>query len=578
MPKVFRLDMKTKSIKREELKEKYTDFGGRGLIAHVMNDEVNPKCDPLGGENKLIISTGLLAGTTGPTVNRLSIGGKSPLTGGIKEANVGGNVGFMLAKHDIKMIIIEDVPTEEEWFILKVDKDSNMHFVPASGWAGLNNYALVEKCRETFEGKISVLSIGIAGERGYKCASIQATDAATGHPARAAARGGLGAVMGSKKVKAIVVENPENPSRINYKSKRKFSDATMKVISSIRTHGLVGYAFTNFGTPFLTQVTNEAKILPVNNFSGKIVDVSVLGAETFKSNVLANGGKVGVACQPGCPIRCSNVYHNSNKEYITSGLEYETIALCGPNCGIYSFDTIAKMDAICDDFGVDTIEIGAAIGVCMDVGKLQWGDENGALSLLQEMVDGTEFGNVLGQGADYVGKKLNAKRIPTVKGQALPGYDPRGVKGMGVTYSTSPMGADHTAGFTMGVEGVDPFKKEGQVKVSEEVQIAAALCDNIMCLFAFAAVTSNPESFNALAEMMAARYSGEWSIEKLMGIGAQTIVLEKAFNDAAGLTGEDDKLPEFFYTEESPAAKTAFDVTDGELAEIFQGVKQDASG
>lgn len=578
MPKVFRVNMKAKSIKCEELKEEYADFGGRGLIANVMNDEVNPKCDPLGSENKLIISLGLLSGTTGPTVNRLSVGGKSPLTGGIKEANVGGNVGFMLAKHDIKMIIFEGIPADEEWFILKVDKDSNVHLVPANQFAGLNNYALVEKCREEFGDKISVLSIGVAGERGYRSASIQATDTATGHPARAAARGGLGALMGSKKVKAIVVDKAVNPNKIKYKSKRKFSDATMKVISAIRTDALTGYALPNFGTPFLTKLINDEKMLPVNNFRGETVqNIKPLDEETFKSTVLANEGKVGVACQPGCPIRCSNIYNNENKEYVTSGLEYETIALCGPNCGIYSFDTLAKIDSLCDDFGIDTIEAGATIAICMEAGKLEWGDEKGALSLLQEMIDGTEFGEILGHGTEYVGKKLGVKRIPTVKSQALPGYDPRGLKGIGVTYATSTMGADHTAGHTFGAEGIDPFKKEGQVKLSEEMQIGMALCDNIMCLFAFGAISSNPESFNSLAEMMSARYGGEWSIEKLLGIGAQTIVLEKAFNEAAGLTSEDDKLPEFFYTEESPAAKTAFDITNEELAEIFQGLKRGAA-
>jgi len=238
------------------------------------------------------------------------------------------------------------------------------------------------------------------------------------------------------------------------------------------------------GTPALVDVTGPKAILPVRNYSGEFYDkLASINREQFLSKLKANGGRSGKPCQAGCVIHCSNHYNDAKGEYLTSGLEYETVALLGANCDIADFDIIARMDWLCDDFGIDTIETGATIGVCMEAGKIPWGDGEAAIGLIEEMISGTELGKLLGQGTLVAGKTLGVKRIPTVKGQAMAAYDPRNLKGTGVTYATSPMGADHTAGLTMSA-ALNPISPLGQASLSGMVQSVAATADSFMCLFA----------------------------------------------------------------------------------------------
>ncbi|MCR4435324.1 MAG: aldehyde ferredoxin oxidoreductase C-terminal domain-containing protein [Clostridiales bacterium] len=570
MFKVYRVNTKTGSVSCESLKEDYRYFGNRGLIAKVMTDEVNPKCDPLGPENKLILSTGLLAGTPVTTAHRLSVGGKSPLTGGIKEANVGGNVAYLLAQHGIKMIIFEDMPAGDEWRILKISANGSADLVDASGYVGLNNYALVEKLYENYGKDIAVLSIGTAGERGSKIASLQATDATTKHPSRAAARGGLGAVAGSKKIKAVVVEKAAKRFEFPYADKQAFDEANKKLVEFCTTPGSPIAGMSMGGTISLLDITAATAVLPVNNFSADFFPAEKLekiNAKAWVERANKYGGKQGIPCQPGCIVKCSNVYNNSRGEYVTSGLEYETYALCGPNWDISDIDFIAEVDRICDDFGIDTMDLGNVVAVLMDVGKIPWGDANAVRDALAQMVEGkTELGKLMAQGTDAVGKAFGAKRIPTVKGQGLPAYDPRNAKGMGVTYATTPMGADHTAGYAMDFMG-DNTKKEGKIELSKNMQTVYTACDNIACAFCFPFAAENPDLFPALLK---GAYGGEWDIGRIMGIGAQTIKMEKDFNTAAGLTAADDRIAEFMYEEASPATGAKFDFTEEELQEIFK--------
>ncbi|WP_051273754.1 aldehyde ferredoxin oxidoreductase C-terminal domain-containing protein [Desulfotruncus alcoholivorax] len=241
------------------------------------------------------------------------------------------------------------------------------------------------------------------------------------------------------------------------------------------------------------------------------------------------------------------------------------VACLGPNCHIADLDTIAKMDRICDDLGVDTIEIANAVATCMETGKIQWGDADAALALLNEIDEGTEFGNLLGDGCEAVGKSLGCKRIPVVKHQAISGYDPRNTKGTGITYATSPMGADHTAGLTMG-RAFDDCGRAAQAYVSNKLQVAMAFADSMMCIFAFAhAVPGIP----LLAELMAALYGGDSDISRVATIGVKTLLTERTFNKLAGMTTEDDRLPGFFYRERSATTGSRFDINDYELEVLF---------
>lgn len=563
MSSVYRINTRTREITREPLKEAWKLLGGRGLIAAVMTEEVNAMCDPLGRENKLILCTSLLAGTNMPMGHRLSVGGKSPLTRTIKEANVGGTAATMLANHDIKIITIEDFPEDGKWFIVKINQDSSAELIPADDFVGLNNYALVDKCKARFGNDIGVMSIGVAGERGYKNSTIQLLDAATGYPSRAAARGGVGSIMGSKKIKAVVIEKAKIKNQFPYADKHRYDEARKKFIELVLNDPRAK-AIKSVGTLLGIMGTGPTAILPVQNFSGKLFNkISELNPEAFLKRMAVGGGRNAESCQLGCIIQCSNRFHDKDGNYLTSGLEYETIALLGSNCNISDYDYIARTDRACDDLGIDTVELGATIAVCMEAGKIPWGDTAAAEKLVQEMYDGTEFGKLMGQGTEVVGKALGVKRIPTVKGQAMAGYDPRNLKGIGVTYATSPMGADHSAGLTISYPG-DHKSKEGQVENSADRQIIVAACDSLMCLLGLGA------ALPFLPELMAGIYGGEWDRSKIMEIGFQTITRELAWNKAAGFTEKDNKLPEFFYTEKSPATGASFDIEPEEYASMFQ--------
>ena len=560
MAKVYRVNVKTKTIAREELKEDYRLLGGRSLISKVLSEEVDPTCDPLGAGNKLILCTSLLAGTTVPAAHRISVGAKSPLTGGIKEANSGGTFATYMARHDIKMIIFEDLPETDQWHLLKIGKDGTPELVPAGGYAGLNNYDLVEKLKGQFGDSIAVISIGKAGEMQYRNSSLHNIDFSTGYPSRANARGGLGAVMGSKKIKAVVIERNETPHVFQYADKERFEAARKKFTEVIINNAGMQW-LREIGTPALVGITGSVAIMPFRNYSGGFNDkLSSITADQFMNNIKSRGGKTGEPCQAGCVLHCSNRYHDPDGKYVTSGLEYETIALCGSNCAIADLDIIARMDRLCDDFGLDTIETGATIAVCMEAGKIPWGDGEAAIGLIKEMMEGTELGRLLGQGTMATGKALGVKRIPVVKGQALSGYEPRNLKGTGVTYATSPMGADHTAGLTLEAP-LDPLNPLGQAAVSSMLQPIFAAADSLMCLFAWFAAAS-PDT---IPELLAGVYGGEWDFNKVIDIGRQSVLREKAFNAAAGFKPEDDRLPDFFTTDKAPATGSVFDIKPLEL-------------
>ena len=569
MSKVLRVNTTKGTLKTEDIKKSSQYFGGRGLVAKIMTDEVDPKCDPLGPENKLIIATGIFAGTTISTVHRFSIGGKSPLTGGIKESNVGGTAGYLMAGHAIKAIVLEGAPSGNNWSVLRIDASGKPEIIPGAEYAGLNNYALVEKVKAKYGNNVAVISIGNAGERGYKNSSVQVTDFTSGHPSRAAGRGGLGAVMGSKKIKAIVIEPPATRKEFPYVDKAKFDAANKKLVDATLAEGSFARGFTNVGTISTVGMTGYTGMLPVRNFGGQYFGadrVQKIDGAAFVARLKETGGKNGVPCQPGCLVRCSNVYQDKKGQYVTSGLEYETVGLLGPNCDIDDLDWIAQADKICDDLGLDTIETGATIGVCMDAGKIAWGDKKAAMDLLQEMVDGTEFGRIMGQGTAAVGKNLKWKRVPVAKGQAMPAYDPRNAQAMGVTYATSAMGADHTAGTAM-MPFADMMGKPMRSGMSGRMQMGQAFTDSLMCNFQFGLTNSDP---TILPDLLNGAVGGDWDADKIAQAGRDILMLEQEYNKAAGFTKKDTRLPEFFYTEVSEATGAVYDMTPDDLVDTFK--------
>ena len=439
MKEIIRVDLGTKEIHVNDIGE-YNTHGGRGLTSLIVAQEVPPTCHPLSEHNKLVIAPGLLSGTTAANSGRLSFGGKSPLTGGIKESNVGGTAAYKMGRLGIRALVIDGKAEKGKLYYLLINKGgASLH--PADGYKRTKTYDLSKALRSKHGEKVTVISIGPAGEMLMPAASIAVTDT-KGNPSRHAGRGGLGAVMGSKGLKAIVIDDSGAP-KIEYADQEKFKAAAVEFRTALRSHAVTkpDGGLATYGTNVLTSIINEAGAIPTQNFRrGQFEGAEKLSGETMKDIIQARGGSTTHAGCSTCIIQCSNIYMDKNKNYLTSGFEYETIWAFGPHCCIDDLDAIAQIDRLCDDYGLDTIEVGVSIGVAMDAGIKEFGDSAGAIDLVNEIGHGTPLGRILGGGAALTGRILGVVDVPVVKGQSMPAYDPRAVKGMGVTYATSPHG------------------------------------------------------------------------------------------------------------------------------------------
>jgi aldehyde:ferredoxin oxidoreductase len=578
MDKILRIDMGAEGGPkvRTEPPGGYAGLGGRAMTSAIVAKEVPPLCHPLGADNKLVIAPGLLSGTTAAMSGRLSVGCKSPLTGGIKESNAGGQASQVLARLGYAAIVLEGKPKDDTLYKVLVNKDG-VTVTADNSLCMLGNYDLVEKMKSEFSDKVACISIGTAGEMKMAAASIAVTDMEQ-RPTRHAGRGGVGAVMGSKGVKVIVLDDAGMKMRPP-KDPNKFKEANQAWVAGLRKHPVTGEGLPAYGTNVLTNVINEAGAYPTKNFMwGRFDGCSKISGETQAETETARGGKGSAThgCHRGCIIRCSGTYYDKDGHYMTKQPEYETVWAHGGNCGIDDLDAIAMLDRLDDDFGVDTIEMGAAIGVAMEAGVAKFGDAQAAINLVKEVGKGTPLGRILGSGTEVTGKVFGVERIPTVKGQAMPAYDPRGIQGIGVTYATSTMGADHTAGYAvatniLGVGGkVDPLTPEGQVELSRNLQIATAAVDSTgMCLFIAFAVLDQPETFQALIDMINAFYGGELTADGVAELGKSVLKTERDFNAQAGFTSKQDRLPEYFIKEKLPPHDVTFKVKDEELDQVF---------
>lgn len=566
--KIFRVNMTNLTSSTEEVPADWAGHGGRGLTSTIVAAEVEPTCHPLGEQNKLVIAPGLLSGTVAANSGRLSIGAKSPLTGTIKESNAGGTAAQLLARAGCKAIIIEGLPKEDKWYSLALTPDG-VTISEETETVSKGNFEVLDILSKRFEGKQGVLTIGPAGEMKMMSANISIKDPDGG--LRSSGRGGLGAVMGSKKIKFITIDPKDG--KVQIANPDKFKEANRTFAKALVDHP-VSQALGQYGTNVLTNIINESGGFPTKNFtSGQFEGHESISGETMHDTILQRGGKIKHNCHAGCVIQCSQVYNDENKEKLTSGFEYESIWAMGADCCVENLDDIAKADKIMDDLGIDSIETAVAFGVAMEAGVLPFGDGEGVCRILEEEVGkGTGLGRIIGNGTGSVGKAYGLTRVPVVKNQAIPAYDPRTIKGMGITYATSTQGADHTMGYTvttniLNVGGkIDPLVKEGQVELSRNLQIATAAIDSTgMCLFIAFAALDDETCLPALIDLLNARFDIALTGDDVVNLGKHILKTERAFNTAAGFTSADDRLPEFFYTEPLPPHNIVFDFTPAEI-------------
>lgn len=627
--KFLRVDMDELEVNYEDVPEDYQTLGGRGLTSTIVANEVPPDCHPLGPNNKLILAPGIVTGTSAPSSGRISVGCKSPLTGGIKEANTGTSFGQMLGRLQIKAIVIQgrkkraipgydyDTLVREnidevkkvvkkekldaervlraeranknreslvEWlenriegyYLLKITKDG-AELLDASEWSGKGLYEAYEELHEEFGEDVGIAGVGIAGEMLGANSGVSFNDF-EGLPSRFSARGGVGAVMASRGLKFIVVDEEGAPG-VEIEDKDTFERGKEKITEALTQHDVTkpGGTLASYGTAALVNVINETQGLPQKNWSkGSSEEAGKISGEKMMEEINKRGGEAKQThlCSPGCIMQCSSVWTKPDGTDPVGVLEYESIWALGANCGIYDLDTIGELVRKCDDLGLDTIEAGNTIAVAMEGGLADFGDGEKALELLEEIREGTPTGRILVNGAKFTGQALGVTRVAEVKGQALPAYDPRAIKGIGVTYATSPMGGDHTAGYAIATEvmgcGGEPGPRDTEkIDLSRNLQAATAALDATgHCLFIAFATLDIPEGLEGVVEELNGVLGTDLTVDDVPAIGKQILKTEREFNKAAGFTKEDDRLPEFLTDEEVPPSNEVFDVPDEELDKV----------
>jgi len=550
MTTIIRVNMTSLEINREPVRPGLERLGGRALIGEILNQEVKASCHPLSKNNRLIFAPGLLGGTGIPCSGRVSIGAKSPLTYGFKEANSGGGLGHKLARLGIKAIIIEGKP-EKGFYVLRLTKDGTT-LEEAGDLGQLGNYDVTKRLFDQYGNNIATASIGPAGEM-LLCASTVAMSDQEGRPSRHAARGGLGAVMGTKGIKAVVVDNtgcgvvkPKNPEA--FKAVLKEFVDYLKDDPQIQSR-------SRHGTAEGIWHAIEVGWLPTRNFSScHFEEANKIDADAIGKLSKERNGYM-TACMPGCLIKCTHVLNDKGKNYLTSSLEYETLAMLGSNLGIGDLDTIGVLDRMCDDIGIDTIEFGGTLGILTETGIFRFGDGEKALDLLNEIRNGTTLGRVLGQGVEVTGRVFGIDRIPAIKGQGMPAYDPRALQTMGITLATSALGADHTAGWM-----VRGGTYEEQVNHSMERQIAFALMDTLgLCLFTRIMLFDN---LNYMTGFVNGVYGWDLVEADLLKLGKDILRKERRFNEHAGFGPHANQVPDFFRNEACLPTGNVFDVPE----------------
>ncbi|MEF8850461.1 MAG: aldehyde ferredoxin oxidoreductase family protein [Candidatus Bipolaricaulota bacterium] len=544
MGKNLTIDLSEKKVEVEQTRDDMSGrfLGGRGFGTKLLFDALDPGVDPLSPGNMVVIAVGPLTGGPAPTPGRFSASTKSPLTGTITDSNCGGDWGpaFKRTGHDYAVL---EGKSSEPTYLTIFDGEVELH--DAKDLWGKKTSEVTETLQDRHGDKAKVLTIGPAGENEVRFAT-----AMTGHSALG--RGGLGAVLGSKNVKAVVVKGGE---KIDYEDKDRLKFVNKEASRNINQSPITSRAYPQFGTAVLMNVINEAGMLPKNNYrNSEILDeVDEVSGEAISEKIL--DGQTG--CW-GCMIRCKR--DTSLDDLSGEGPEYETDWALGPNCGNYDLKNITRANYLCNEYGLDTISAGSTIASSMEMSErglvdwdLSFGDSKEVTNLVKKIATRSGIGDDLAEGSARLAEEYGHPELSmSVKGQELPAYDPRGAQGQGLCYATSNRGACHLrGGFLVGAEilgapeMINRFGHTGKASLAVEEQDVGAVYDSLtICRFSHYAVP-NP----MVARLLSAAIGEEVDTEKLIRYGERIHNLERLFNLREGFGREDDTLPDRLLSE-----------------------------
>jgi aldehyde:ferredoxin oxidoreductase len=561
--KLLRINLTAGTVKTEalnmDLARKY--LGQRGLATKYFIDEVDPKVDPLSPENKIIYATGPLTGTMASTGGRYSVITKGPLTGAIACSNSGGYFGAEMKMAGWDMVIVEGKSPKPVYLSIVDDK---VELKDASGLWGKTVWETEELVRKASgDAQTRIASIGRAGENQFLYACV------VNDLHRAAGRSGVGAVMGSKNLKAIAIRGTKGVSGIV--NPKAFMAATTAAKKVLKDNAVTGQGLPTYGTQVLMNVINETGSLPTRNHR----DVQFEGANKISAEAMAakrptdgkSNLKTNAACF-GCTIACGRIVQidkthfsvvNSPKYWgATGGLEYEAAWALGAAPGVDDLEALTYVNMICNEDGFDPISFGATVGAVMELYELglikkeeigfeaNFGSAEALIKMVELVASGQGFGKVLALGSKRICEKYGKPELSmSVKGQEFPAYDSRGIQGMGLTYATSNRGACHLRSYTVASEvlGIpvktDPLATDGKPELVKAFQDATATFDSAgVCVF-----TTFAWTMADLQPQLAAACGDEFTMDNLNTIGERIWNMERDFNNRAGFTAKDDNLP-----------------------------------
>jgi len=554
--KILRVNLTKGEWKAEELDKNLAAkfIGGRGLGSKILYDEIDPKVDPFSPNNKLIMASGPLTGTSASASGRYMVITKSPLTGTIASSNSGGHFGAELKYAGFDLIVIEGKARDPLYLFIE---DGKAELRDAKHIWGKTTHEATDQILSETDMDAKVACIGPAGEKLVRFACI------INDKHRAAGRSGMGAVMGSKNLKALAVKGSGSVIVAN---KEAFRKATLDGFQKVKASAVTSQGLPTYGTAVLINVINQHGILPTKNFQEGVFE----GAEKISGETMADEILIRNRACFSCPIACGRVTKVTNPryEYSGEGPEYGSDWALGACCGVDNLEAIGKANYLCDTLGLDPISAGVTIACAMElfdkgiitakeVGRsLYFGDADAVVEMIRATGYREGLGNLLAEGSYRLAEKSGHPEYSmSVKKQEFPAYDGRGVQGMGLQYATSNRGACHVRGYLISPEilGVpqklDPFETEEKAGWVKTFQDLTAVVDSAgLCLFNTFAF-GGPE----ILDYLKAATGIEISLDEMMEAGERIWNLERVFNLEAGLTGKDDRLPDRIIKEPMPS-------------------------